>query len=68
MLPAIVGFAALTIDLGILYSTKADLQNAADAAALAGVSAYTTDAMWALRTQSQTADPMLVNYTVRQEV
>ena len=67
MLPVIVGFASLSIDVGILYSTKADLQDAADAAALAGVSAYTTDAMWAIRTESQSADPALVEYYVQQE-
>jgi len=35
LVPALVGFAALTIDIGVVYNTKADLQRAADAAALA---------------------------------
>jgi len=39
----IVGFAALVIDVGMLYAAKADLQRAADAAALAGLSAYISD-------------------------
>lgn len=33
----IVSFAALSVDIGYLYSSKSELQNAADAAALAGV-------------------------------
>lgn len=41
---AIAGFAALTIDVGRMYSAKSDLQRAADAAALAGASSYLTDA------------------------
>ena len=32
----LIGFLALVIDLGHLYITKTELQNAADAAALAG--------------------------------
>ncbi|HEY3242329.1 MAG TPA: pilus assembly protein TadG-related protein [Phycisphaerae bacterium] len=38
--PVILGFGALTIDLGRLYVAKNELQVSADAAALAGVSAY----------------------------
>jgi len=34
-IPVILGFAALTIDMGYLYNVKIELQNAADAAALA---------------------------------
>lgn len=37
-LTALVGFAALTIDVGAMYSAKADLQRCADAAALAAAS------------------------------
>ena len=36
MLTALVGFAGAAVDLGLLYATKNELQNAADAAALAG--------------------------------
>ena len=36
LLPVIVGIAGLVIDVGSWYSTQAQLQNAADAAALAG--------------------------------
>ena len=36
MMPVIVGFAALTIDVGLIFNAKTDLQLAADAAALAG--------------------------------
>jgi len=35
-LTVLLGFAALTIDIGMVYVTKAKLQNTADAAALAG--------------------------------
>jgi hypothetical protein len=40
----IIGIAALAIDLGQLYVVRAELQRAADAAALAGASAYFSDA------------------------
>lgn len=49
LLVTLVGFAALTIDVGRTYRARAELQRAADAAALAGVSAYTTDAMMLIR-------------------
>jgi Flp pilus assembly protein TadG len=39
----LLGFAALTIDLGYLYVVRAQLQNAADAAALAAASIYLED-------------------------
>ena len=35
-LPVLIGFAALAIDVGYMYTTKNELQNIADAAALAG--------------------------------
>ena len=38
MMTAIVGFAALTVDVGVMYNAKADLQRTADAAALAAAS------------------------------
>lgn len=39
-LAALLSMAALGIDLGMLYSTRTELQRAADAAALAGASAF----------------------------
>lgn len=48
-LVTLIGFAALTLDVGALYNTRADLQNAADAAALAGGSALAGDAMLRVR-------------------
>lgn len=39
MMVVLLGFAALTIDVGAMYNTKADLQDAADAAALAAAAA-----------------------------
>ena len=49
MLVVLFGFAAFTIDIGTLYRARAELQTAADSAALAAASAYTTDAMLRLR-------------------
>ena len=49
MLVVLLGFASLTLDVGALYSTRADLQNGADAAAMAGASAYTLPEMMSLR-------------------
>ncbi len=49
MMVVLIGFAALTIDVGVLYNTRADLQNAADAAALAGAAAYASPAMIQVR-------------------
>jgi hypothetical protein len=39
----LLGFAALTIDIGHMYVVRNQLQNAADAAALAGASVYIED-------------------------
>ena len=39
-----IGFGALAIDLGRLYTARGELQRAADSAALAGASAFFTDA------------------------
>ena len=36
VLPAMLGFGALAIDIGMLYKSKTELSAAADAAALAG--------------------------------
>lgn len=36
MLVVLLGFAALTVDVGLMYNTRNDLQSTADAAALAG--------------------------------
>jgi hypothetical protein len=48
-LVVVLGFAALTIDIGAMYNVRADLQRTADAAALAGAAAYTTDDMMRIR-------------------
>jgi len=39
MLPVLMGIAVLTIDVGVLYNTRADLQRAADAGAMAAAAA-----------------------------
>ncbi len=38
-LVVLLGFASLTVDVGVVYNTRAELQNAADASALAGAGA-----------------------------
>lgn len=58
LLVVLLGFAALTVDVGALYNTRADLQRTADAAALAGASAYTTDAMMLIRMETGSADTL----------
>jgi hypothetical protein len=40
----VIGFAALAVDVGVMYNAKAELQRAADASALAGASGFFTDA------------------------
>lgn len=49
LLVVLIGFASLTLDVGAMYNTRADLQNAADAAAMAAASAYITPEMTAIR-------------------
>lgn len=49
VLVVLIGFAALTVDLGRKFRVRGELQRAADASALAGASAYTTDLMMAIR-------------------
>ncbi len=55
-LPVMLGMAALAVDVGAMYNTRTDLQRTADAAALAGASAYITDTMMLIRqgTESST--------------
>lgn len=56
MLAVLMGFAALTIDVGTMYNVKSDLQHAADAAAIAGATALTTDEMMAFRLGADGSD------------
>jgi Flp pilus assembly protein TadG len=58
ILAVLVGFAALTIDVGAMYNTRADLQRSVDAAALAGAAAYTTDEMMQVRMNPDDADAL----------
>jgi Flp pilus assembly protein TadG len=43
MVPVLLGFAVLTIDVGVLYNSRADLQNAADAGALSATDILGSD-------------------------
>ena len=49
ILTVLVGFTALTVDVGAMYIVRGDLQASADSAALAGAYAYTTDDMMRVR-------------------
>ncbi len=49
ILTVLIGFAALTVDVGIMYNVRGDLQQAADAAAIAGATALATDLMMTVR-------------------
>ena len=60
LLIVILGFGALSVDVGSMYNVRADLQRAADAAALAGVSVYTTDDMMRIR-QGATGESAIAN-------
>ena len=44
-----IGFASLVVDVGTIHNVRADLQRAADASALAGASALTSDTMLQIR-------------------
>lgn len=41
-IPVVIAFAALSVDVGVMYNAKADLQRAADAAAMAAASRLTS--------------------------
>ncbi|MBI1825437.1 MAG: hypothetical protein HY287_05745 [Planctomycetes bacterium] len=56
MLVVLLGFAALTVDVGAMYNTRADLQNAADAAAISGAQMYFSAEMSKVRNTSGTSD------------
>lgn len=43
LIPVLLGFAVLTVDVGVLYNTRADLQNAADAGTLAAANILAED-------------------------
>ena len=49
----VMGFAALAVDLGMVVTAEAELQNVADAAALAGVVHLATDDYWVAHTQAR---------------
>jgi len=67
-IPVLLGMAALTIDSGVLFSTRADLQRAADAAALAGASTYMSNEMMAVRMGADSSMMSSVRYTAMREV
>lgn len=49
LLSVLLGFVALTVDLGQVHVVRTELQRTADAAALAGASAFTSDDMMRIR-------------------
>lgn len=56
----LVGFAALTIDVGYMYSVRLDLQNAADAAAMTAAGAYGSDTQYLVQAASADSYPTAV--------
>ena len=56
LLVVLIGAAALTIDVGAMFNARADLQRTVDAGALAGASAYVSDAMMMVRMGTGGAD------------
>ena len=64
-LAMLIGFGALVIDVGMMYNTRADLQHAADAAALAGAAFYTTSDALAVRMGTQADASALISTEVR---
>lgn len=75
LLGVMLGMTALTVDIGAMLCARADLQDAADAAAMAGVSAYVGDEMMLIRqgssditevtsqTNSRASATSLLNYS-----
>ena len=56
VLTVLLGFVALTVDVGRMCNTRADLVNAADAGALAGALFYTTGTSQAIRSGTYLGD------------
>jgi len=67
-IPVMLGMAALTIDSGVLFSTRADLQHAADAAAMAAASTYLSNEMMAVRMGADSSLMSSVRYAATREV
>lgn len=61
----LMGFAAITVDVGMLYRSRAELQAAADSAALAAASSLTEDDMLALRLGGNGASSVLSQMVAR---
>ena len=79
MLTALVGLTGAAVDMGLLYATKSELQNAADAAALAGaatmvsfseggeISVHPTTAVTTAQQVSEANQAQGVNLSLRSE-
>ena len=65
LLGVLLGFAALVVDVGMMYTEKAKLQNAADAAALAGAQNL-PNATTAKKLQKHMLFTMMFNYRMSQ--
>lgn len=61
----LMGFAAITVDVGMLYRSRAELQAAADSAALAAASSLTEDDMLALRLGGSGASSVISQMVAR---
>lgn len=65
MLFVLLGAAAMTIDVGQIYAARGELQRAADAAALAGASALTTNDMMDVRKGVGSLDGVIADAITR---
>ncbi|MEK6676546.1 MAG: VWA domain-containing protein, partial [Planctomycetota bacterium] len=65
MFVVLIGFAALTVDLGAMYNTKADLQRSCDAAALAAASKLSD---WSHGDPTEAARQAALDYVQRNAV
>lgn len=65
MLTVLMGVAALAVDVGLLYSARGEAQRAADAAALAGASAFTE---YDGRTAVDSARARAIRFAVANEI
>ena len=64
---ALLGLAALGIDVGYMYSIRNELQRSADSGALAGASVFTT-ADWNLQTTKDQAEARAKEFAIKDKV
>jgi hypothetical protein len=68
LVPVLFGFAALTIDVGVIFNSRADLQNAADAAALAATNVLSQDRTAVSEARANAMDIIRRHYSLGHEL